>query len=61
MRFLECPAGPFWLDPNLYKEHPKRERHNTVGKMSLQFTIGKAEIAATDTAGWRQIETLKRH
>ena len=60
MRFLECPAGPFWLDPNLYKEHPKRERHNTVGKMSLQFTIGKAEIAATDTAGWRQIETLKK-
>ena len=60
MRFLECPAGPFWLDPNQYKEHPKRERHNTVGKMSLQFTIGKAEIAATDTAGWRQIETLKK-
>ena len=60
MRFLECPAGQFWLDPNQYKEHPKRERHNTVGKMSLQFTIGKAEIAAADTAGWRQIETWKK-
>ena len=61
MRFLECPDGPFWLDPEQYKEHPKRERHNTVGRMSLNFTIGKAEIAASDTAGWRQIETLKRN
>lgn len=60
MRFLECPAGPYWLDPDQYKEHPKRERHNTVGRMSLQFTIGKAEIAASDTSGWRQIEALKR-
>ncbi len=61
MRFLECPDGPFWLDPEQYKEHPKRERHNTVGRMSLNFTIGKAEISASDTAGWRQIETLKKN
>lgn len=60
MRFLECPSGPFWLDSEQYREHPKRERHNTVGRMSLRFTIGKAEIASSDTAGWRQIETLKR-
>lgn len=59
MRFLECPSGAFWLDSEQYKEHPKRERHNTVGRISLQFTIGKAEIAASDTAGWRQIEALK--
>ena len=60
MRFLECPSGAFWLDPEQYKEHPKRERHNTVGRISLQFTIGKAEIAASDTAGWRQIDALKQ-
>lgn len=60
MRFLECPSGPFWLDPEQYKEMPKRERHNTVGKMSLNFTIGKAEISPSDTAGWNQIEALKR-
>ena len=44
MQFLEYSFDDYDLDPNKYKETPRRERRNTAGNISLTFLVAKAEL-----------------
>lgn len=61
MRFLECPVEPYMLDPDQYREKPRRIRRNTEGSMSLNFLVNKAVIDSRDTASVRQLDNLKQN
>lgn len=59
LRFLEYSMAPYMLDPEQYRERAKREKRNTAGNMSLNFMVGKAQLAADDEEGRRQIDSVK--
>lgn len=59
LRFLEYSMEPYMLDPEQYRERAKREKRNTAGNMSLNFMVGKAQLAANDEDGRRQIDSVK--
>ncbi len=59
LRFLEYSMEPYMLDPEQYRERAKREKRNTAGNMSLNFMVGKAQLAADDEEGRRQIDSVK--
>lgn len=59
LRFLEYSMDPYMLDPEQYRERAKREKRNTAGNMSLNFMVGKAQLAADDEEGRRQIDSVK--
>lgn len=44
MRFLEYSVEAYDLDPNEYKERPKRERRDQAADLALTFVVGQAEI-----------------
>lgn len=44
MQFLEYSFDDYALDPNKYKETPRRERRDTKGNIQLTFLMGKAEL-----------------
>ena len=50
LQFLEFSFPDFELDPDKYKETPRRERRNTAGNISLTFLVGKAELDPADSA-----------
>lgn len=59
LRFLEYSMEPYMLDSEQYRERAKREKRNTAGNMSLNFMVGKAQLAADDEEGRRQIDSVK--
>lgn len=59
LRFLEYSMEPYMLDPEQYRERAKREKRNTAGNMSLNFMVGKAQLADDDEEGRRQIDSVK--
>ena len=59
LRFLEYSMEPYMLDPEQYRERAKREKRNTAGNMSLNFMVGKVQLAADDEEGRRQIDSVK--
>ena len=59
LRFLEYSMAPYSLDPDQYRERAKREKRNTAGNMSLNFKVGKAQLADDDAEGRRQIDSVK--
>ena len=59
LRFLEYSMVPYSLDPEQYRERAKREKRNTAGNMSLNFKVGKAQLADDDVEGRRQIDSVK--
>ena len=44
MQFLEYSFDEYALDPNKYKETPRRERRDTKGNIQLTFLVAKAEL-----------------
>lgn len=61
LRFLEYSTDAYKLDPNDYKERPRREKRNTAGNISLSFLIGKAELDPSDTSNQTQLDLLKQN
>lgn len=59
LQFLEFSFPDFQLDPNKYKEQPRREKRNTAGNISLTFLVSKAELDPTDPANEEQLNKLK--
>ncbi|WP_288314600.1 hypothetical protein [uncultured Mediterranea sp.] len=59
LQFLEFSFPDFQLDPNKYKEQPRREKRNTAGNISLTFLVGKAELDPEDPANEEQLSKLK--
>lgn len=59
LRFLEYSMVPYSLDPEQYRERARREKRNTAGNMSLNFKVGKAQLADDDADGRRQIDSVK--
>ncbi len=59
LRFLEYSMVPYSLDPEQYRERARREKRNTAGAMSLNFKVGKAQLADDDAEGRRQIDSVK--
>ena len=59
LRFLEYSMDPYMLDPEQYRERAKREKRNTAGNMSLNFKVGKAQLAEDDIVGRAQIDSIK--
>ena len=59
LKFLEYTLGERQLDPNKYKERPRRERRNTAGNISLTFVVGKAQLDPKDTMNRVQVDKLK--
>lgn len=59
LQFLEFNFPDFELDPNEYKETPRREKRNTAGNISLTFLVGKAQLDPEDPANEEQMTKLK--
>ena len=59
LQFLEFSFPDFELDPNKYKEQPRREKRNTAGNISLTFLVNKAELDPEDPANEEQLNKLK--
>ena len=59
LRFLEYSTEERQLDPNKYKERPRRERRNTAGNISLTFLVNKAQLDPADTMNRVQVDKLK--
>ena len=59
LQFLEFSFPDFELDPDKYKETPRRERRNTAGNISLTFLVGKAELDPADSANVVQMNKLQ--
>ena len=59
LQFLEFSFPDFELDPDKYKETPRRERRNTAGNISLTFLVGKAELDPEDSTNIVQMNKLQ--
>lgn len=59
LKFLQYTMDQYYLDPEEYKEKPRRERRNTAGNISLTFLVGKAELDDSDTTNRAQLGLLK--
>lgn len=59
LQFLEFSFPDFELDPDRYKETPRRERRNTAGNISLTFLVGKAELDPEDSTNIAQMHKLQ--
>ena len=59
MQFLEYSFRDYELDPNKYKETPRRERRDTKGNISLSFVVNKAEIDDEDPNNAIQMAKLQ--
>lgn len=59
LQFLEFSFPDFELDPDKYKETPRRERRNTAGNISLTFLVGKAELDPEDSTNVVQMNKLQ--
>jgi len=59
MQFLEYSFRDYELDPNKYKETPRRERRNTAGNISLTFLVNKAELDPDDPNNALQMAKLQ--
>ncbi len=60
LQFLEFTFPDFELDPNKYKETPRRERRDTKANISLSFLVGKAVLDPNDSTNVQQLEDAKR-
>lgn len=58
-RFLELTGGPFQLNPEDYKEIPRKVQHDVSEEMSLTFKIGKAEFDDANPENARSLDALK--
>lgn len=61
LQFLEFSFPDFALDPNKYKETPRRERRNTAGNISLTFLVGKTQLDPEDPNNELQMNKLKNN
>lgn len=61
LQFLEFSFPDFALDPNKYKETPRRERRNTAGNISLTFLVSKAQLDPEDPNNELQMNKLKNN
>ena len=59
LKFLQYTMDLYELDPDEYKEKPRRERRNTAGNISLTFLVGKAKLDDSDTTNKAQLDRLK--
>lgn len=59
LQFLEFSFPEFTLDPEKYKETPRRERRDTKGNISLTFLLGKAELDDADSTNAVQLAKLQ--
>lgn len=59
LQFLEFSFPEFVLDPNKYKETPRRERRNTSGNIQLTFLVGKAQLDPDDPKNEEQMNKLR--
>ena len=59
LKFLQYTMSQYDVDPNDYKERPRRERRNTAGNISLTFLVGKAQLDDTDTLNAFYLSKLK--
>ena len=59
MQFLEYSFRDYELDPNKYKETPRREKRNTAGNISLTFLVNKAELDPDDPNNEAQMMKLQ--
>lgn len=61
LKFLEYSIGNYELDPEKYRERPKREKRNTSRNISLTFLIGKAELDPDNPDNEQQMDELRRN
>lgn len=59
MQFLEYSFDSYDLDPEKYRKHPRREKRNAAGNISLTFLVGKAQLDPADTMNNFYMESLK--
>lgn len=59
LKFLEFSFNHLNLNPDDYRERPKREKRNTSGNISLSFLVGKAMLDPDDPANTKQLDQLK--
>lgn len=59
LKFLEFSFNHQSLNPDDYRERPKREKRNTAGNISLSFLVGKAMLDPDDPANAEQLDKLK--
>lgn len=59
LKFLQYSLSERNLDPDKYKEKPRRERRNTAGNISLTFVVGKAQLDDSDSSNTIQLDHLK--
>lgn len=60
MQFLEYTLESYNLDPQQYRKHPRRERRNAPGELSLTFLPGQAKLDPKDTVSINSLEALKK-
>lgn len=59
MQFLEYSFDRYALDPEKFRKHPRRERRDAAGNISLTFLVGKAQLDPADTMNIYYLESLK--
>lgn len=59
MRFLEYTFDEYNLDPNNYKQEPRKENMETPGSLDLTFLVGKAELDPKDERSMYLLDSLK--
>ena len=59
LKFLQYSLDQYNVDPDDYKERPRRERRNTAGNISLTFIVGKSRLDDTDTLNAFYLNKLK--
>ncbi|MCR5002828.1 MAG: hypothetical protein K5984_00510 [Bacteroidales bacterium] len=58
-KFIEPVGGPYALDPDDYKEAPRKVQHDVSAEMSLTFKIGKAEFDDANPQNKASLDALK--
>lgn len=59
LQFLDYTFGIQELNPNNYRQTPRREKRNTTGNVSLRFLIGKAQLDPEEPQNEIQLNKLK--
>ena len=59
LKFLEYSLDQYDLDPEKYRERPKREQRSATQNISLNFLVGKAELDPADPNNEIQLNALR--
>lgn len=59
LQFLEFSFPFMQVDPEKYKQKPRRERRNTAKNVSLSFLVGKAQLDPEDPKNEEQLGELR--